>query len=272
MLKQVKLNNGISMPMLGYGTYQIQPMMTRDKVLQAIRLGYRLIDTAQYYGNEDGVGEAIRESGLPRDQFFVTTKVQTSGYQETKAGLDESLHRFKGDYFDLVLIHWPQGNDLETYRALEDALQDGKVRAIGLSNFNQPQVQEIIDNASVKPVVDQIETHLLWQQQRMHDYLTNEGIVHESYSPLFHGGDVLNFPALKQIAQTHGKAPAQVTLRYLTQCGIVVIPKTLNVKHMEDNLDIFDFKLSGSEMSQLRDLDAKQAIDGWPSTMQEDNY
>lgn len=271
-METIQLNNGMKMPMLGYGTYQIQPMITRDKVLQAIRLGYRLIDMAQYYGNEDGVGEAIRESGLPRDQFFVTTKIQTSGYQETKAGLDESLHRFKGDYFDLVLIHWPQGNDLATYQALEDALKDGKVRAIGLSNFNQPQVQAIIDHADVKPVVDQIETHLLWQQQRMHDYLSKEGIVHESYSPLFHGGDVLDFPALKEIAEAHGKTPAQVTLRYLTQCGIVVIPKTLNVKHMEANLNIFDFKLSGQEMAALRDLDQKKAIDDWPSSMQEDNY
>ena len=128
-MKTVRLNNDVIMPMVGYGTYQIPAAKTRDNVLQALRTGYRLIDTAQYYGNEDGVGAALQESGLPRDQVFVTTKVQTSGYLETKRGLDESLRRFNNDYFDLVLIHWPTGNDLETYRALEEAYQDGKVRA-----------------------------------------------------------------------------------------------------------------------------------------------
>ena len=273
LMKTVKLNNGLEMPMIGFGTYQITPNTTLLNVAKALRLGYRMIDTAQYYGNEEGVGEAIKESGLDREQLFVTTKVQTSGYEETKKGLDGSLLDFNQDYFDLVLIHWPMGNDLETYRALEDAYQEGKIRAIGLSNFNELQVQEIIDHSSIKPVVDQIETHILWQQQRMHDYLTANKIVHESYAPLGEGNPgFLDIPILKEIGDKYQKTPAQVTLRYLIQCGIVVIPKSLNTKHMEENIDIFDFELNGEEMAKLRDLDAKKSIDGWPATMQENNY
>jgi diketogulonate reductase-like aldo/keto reductase len=272
-MKIVKLNNGVEMPMLGFGTYQITPNTTLLNVAKAIRVGYRLIDTAQYYGNEGGVGEAIKESGLGREQFFVTTKVQTSGYEETKKGLDESLLNFNQDYFDLVLIHWPTGNDLDTYRALEEAYNEGKVRTIGLSNFNAPQVQEIIDHASVKPTVDQIETHILWQQQRMHDYLTKNDIVHESYAPLGEANPgFLDIPVLKEIGNKYHKSPAQITLRYLIQCGIVVIPKTLNENHMEENINIFDFELSGEDMTKLRDLDEKRAIDGWPASMQEQNY
>lgn len=273
LMKTVKLNNGLEMPMIGFGTYQITPNTTLLNVAKALRLGYRMIDTAQYYGNEEGVGEAIKESGLDREQLFVTTKVQTSGYEETKKGLDGSLIDFNQDYFDLVLIHWPMGNDLETYRALEDAYQEGKIRAIGLSNFNELQVQEIIDHSSIKPVVDQIETHILWQQQRMHDYLTANNIVHESYAPLGEGNPgFLDIPILKEIGDKYQKTPAQVTLRYLIQCGIVIIPKSLNTKHMEENIDIFDFELNGEEMAKLRDLDAKKSIDGWPATMQENNY
>ena len=273
LMKTVKLNNGLEMPMIGFGTYQITPNTTLLNVAKALRLGYRMIDTAQYYGNEEGVGEAIKESGLDRGQLFVTTKVQTSGYEETKKGLDGSLLDFNQDYFALVLIHWPMGNDLETYRALEDAYQEGKICAIGLSNFNELQVQEIIDHSSIKPVVDQIETHILWQQQRMHDYLTANNIVHESYAPLGEGNPgFLDIPILKEIGDKYQKTPAQVTLRYLIQCGIVVIPKSLNTKHMEENIDIFDFELNGEEMAKLRDLDAKKSIDGWPATMQENNY
>lgn len=273
LMKTVKLNNGLEMPMIGFGTYQITPNTTLLNVAKALRLGYRMIDTAQYYGNEEGVGEAIKESGLDRGQPFVTTKVQTSGYEETKKGLDGSLLDFNQDYFDFVLIHWPMGNDLETYRALEDAYQEGKICAIGLSNFNELQVQEIIDHSSIKPVVDQIETHILWQQQRMHDYLTANNIVHESYAPLGEGNPgFLDIPILKEIGDKYQKTPAQVTLRYLIQCGIIVIPKSLNTKHMEENIDIFDFELNGEEMAKLRDLDAKKSIDGWPATMQENNY
>lgn len=272
-MKTVKPNNGIEMPMLGFGTYQITPNTTLLNVAKALRLGYRLIDTAQYYGNEEGVGEAIKESGLDRGRVFVTTKVQTSGYTETRKGLDQSLIDFNQDYFDLVLIHWPMGDNLETYRAIEDAYKEGKVRATGLSNFNAPQVQEIIDNSLIKPTVDQIETHILWQQQRMHEYLTENNIVHESYAPLGEANPGFpDIPVLKEVGRKYQNTPAQVTLRYLIQCGIVVIPKTTNTKHMEENIDIFDFELNVEEMAKLRDLDDKKSIDGWSEAMQEENY
>ncbi len=272
-METVELNNGIFMPMVGYGTYQTAPAVTTKNVLRALRTGYRLIDTAQYYGNEAEVGEALTESGLPRDQVFVTTKVQTSGYAATKQGLDESLRRFNHDYFDLVIIHWPTGNDAETYRALEDAYRDGKVRALGLSNFNAEQVQSIIDGATVMPALDQIETHLNWQQKRMHAYLTSRGMIHESYAPLGEGQrGFLDNPTLVKMADRYHKTPAQVTLRFLVQEGIVVIPKTLNPQHMVDNFNIDDFTIDPADVRVLESLDSRQSIDGWPAAMQEDQY
>lgn len=192
----------------------------------------------------------------------MTTKVRTSGYEETKRELDASLQRFNHDYFDLVLIHWPMGDDAETYRALEDAYHDGKTRAIGLSNFNAAQVQVIIDGATVEPTVDQIETHLMWQQKRMHAYLTSRGMVHESYAPL---GECepgfLDNPTLVKMARRYQVTPAQLTLRFMNQEGIVVIPKTLNPQHMAENLDIFSFTIDQDDLRILEGLDQKKALD-----------
>ncbi len=192
----------------------------------------------------------------------MTTKVRTSGYEETKRELDASLQRFNHDYFDLVLIHRPMGDDAETYRALEDAYHDGKTRAIGLSNFNAAQVQVIIDGATVEPTVDQIETHLMWQQKRMHAYLTSRGMVHESYVPL---GECepgfLDNPTLVKMARRYQVTPAQLTLRFMNQEGIVIIPKTLNPQHMAENLDIFSFTIDQDDLRILEGLDQKKALD-----------
>lgn len=192
----------------------------------------------------------------------MTTKVRTSGYEETKRELDASLQRFNHDYFDLVLIHRPMGDDAETYRALEDAYHDGKTRAIGLSNFNAAQVQAIIDGATVEPTVDQIETHLMWQQKRMHAYLTSRGMVHESYVPL---GECepgfLDNPTLVKMARRYQVTPAQLTLRFMNQEGIVVIPKTLNPQHMVESLDIFSFTIDQDDLRILEGLDQKKALD-----------
>lgn len=272
-MKTIKLNNGIEMPMVGFGTYQTPPEIATGNILQALRTGYRLIDTAQYYGNEAEVGEALTESGLARDQVFVTTKVRTTGYEETKQGIDDSLKRFNHDYFDLILIHWPMEDDLGTYRALEEAYQEGKTRAIGLSNFNAAQVQNIIDQGTVVPAVDQIETHLLWQQKRMHAYLTSKGIVHESYSPLGEGQpQFLENPTLVEMAKLYKVTPAQLTLRFLDQENIIVIPKTLDPKQMVENLHIFDFTIEDKDMKILESLDEKKPLDGWPAAMLEDQY
>lgn len=192
----------------------------------------------------------------------MTTKVRTSGYEETKRELDASLQRFNHDYFDLVLIHRPMGDDAETYRALEDAYHDGKTRAIGLSNFNAAQVQAIIEGATVEPTVDQIETHLMWQQKRMHAYLTSRGMVHESYVPL---GECepgfLDNPTLVKMARRYQVTPAQLTLRFMNQEGIVIIPKTLNPQHMAENLDIFSFTIDQDDLRILEGLDQKKALD-----------
>lgn len=266
-MKYYTLNNDVKIPAIGYGTYLTSPRVTEQEVAQALKVGYRLIDTAQNYGNEREVGAAVRNSGINREEIFVTSKTQTSGYRSTKAGIDTSLKAAGLDYFDLMIIHWPNGNDLDTYRALEDAYHEGKLRAIGLSNFNHQQVQEIIDNSEVVPAVDQIETHLLWQQWGMHEYLQEHGILHESWAPLGEGtGHILSNQTLVRIGQQYGKSPAQVMLRFYVQENILAIPKSTNPDHLKANLDIFNFELSDQDITDIRNEDRRQA-GGWPSTM-----
>ncbi|TGD20471.1 aldo/keto reductase [Levilactobacillus suantsaiihabitans] len=273
-MEYVTFNNGVQMPILGYGTFQTPPAVTAQNVTNAINLGYRSIDTAQVYGTEPGVGTAIANSGLARDQFFVTTKTQTDGYEATAHGLDESLQRLGGDYFDLVLIHWPTTHRLETYRALEDAYQAGKVRAIGLSNFNPKQLDDLLANSHVKPVIDQVETHLFWQQAKLRPYLDAHDIIHESWAPLGEnfGPEMMALPAVTTIAQAHGVTPAQVLLRWLTQQGIVTIPKSTNVDHLATNLASLDFDLTPAEIASLRQFDRHHSIKDWPQSMREDRY
>ena len=205
-METVTLNNGMEMPLLGFGTYQLDENATAAAVLAALKTGYRLIDTAQYYGNEQTVGQAIRQSGIGRDQLFITTKTPLSGYAEAKAGVDDSLMACGVDYLDLMLIHWPVPNFMETYEALEDTVKEGKVRALGLSNFNAAQVQRVLDEARVKPVLDQVETHLLWQQAKLHAYLTEHDLVHQAWSPLGQGTPaILNSPALLALGAKYHK-------------------------------------------------------------------
>lgn len=267
-MKYYKLNNGVQIPAIGYGTYQTSPRITKQQVTNALNAGYRLIDTAQYYGNERQVGAAVNQSGISRDQIFVTSKTDTSGYQSTKAGIDESLRRANLDYFDLMIIHWPTGDDLETYRALEDAYKEGKLRAIGLSNFNHEEVQDIIDNSSVVPAVDQIQTHLTWQQWGMHKYLTDHQILHESWAPLGEGeNNQLANPTLVCIGQKYGKSSAQVIMRFFVQSHILAIPKTTNPEHLKSNIDVFDFSLSDEDIAAIKKEDRRQGVDDWPYSM-----
>lgn len=273
-MEHVTFNNGVQMPVLGYGTFQTPPAITAENVTKAIDLGYRSIDTAQVYGTEPGVGTAIANSDLARDQFFVTTKTQTDGYVATAQGLDDSLQRFGGDYFDLVLIHWPTTHSLETYRALEDAYQAGKIRAIGLSNFNPDQIDDLLANSHVKPVIDQVETHLFWQQAKLHPYLATHDIVHESWAPLGEtfGREMMALPEVTALAEKHGVTPAQVLLRWLTQQGIVTIPKSTNADHIASNLASLDFSLTPDEIASLRQFDRHHSIKDWPQSMREDRY
>lgn len=270
-MKQLTLNNGIKIPIFGFGTYEISPDQTKQAVLSAFEEGYRLIDTAQYYQNEQQVGEAVKASGLNRDEVFITTKTMTDGYEDTKIGLDESLRRSGLDYFDLVLIHWPMGHDIDTWHALEAAYKAGKTRAIGISNFNSRQTLDLIQQSSVRPMVDQIETHLFLQQWKMHEFLEKENIVHESYSPLGNGQqNLMSNPVLTEIGEKYGKSPIQIILRYLVQNDVVTIPRSTNPAHIKSNIDIFDFELDSDDLKRLRVLDERKPIDGWPAEMRED--
>jgi diketogulonate reductase-like aldo/keto reductase len=267
----VILNNGYKMPVIGFGVYQITGQECVQCVKSAIEVGYRHIDTAQMYGNEKEVGDGIRLSKLPRNQIFVTTKVCTSGYQATKQSIEDSIQRFGFPYFDLIIIHWSMSDNLGTYRALEEAYRQGKAKAIGLSNFNERNFLHIYNNCQIKPAVNQIETHLHFAQKKMHNFLTKYGCVHESWSPFGGAGArCLEDSTLKMVAAKYGKTPAQVLLRYLLHCGIVVIPKTVNRNRMIENINIFNFKLNPQDIQILSKCDRGQGM-AW-SGMQEEFY
>lgn len=267
-MKYFTLNNGVRVPAIGYGTYLTPASVAEKNVIDALRIGYRLVDTSQDYGNEGEVGAGVRHSGIPRDQIVFATKVDTDGYKETTEGIDESLRRTGLDYIDLMIIHWPRRDNLGTYKALEEAYKAGKIRAIGLSNYNEQETQDIIDHFDTVPAINQIETHLYWQQRRMHRYLAEKGILHEAWAPLGEGGaHMLSDPALVKIAREHGKSPAQVLLRFEIDEGILVIPKSLNTEHIKDNFDLFDFELTDDEKAALRSRDRREQLSGWPGNM-----
>ena len=252
----VTLNNGVKMPVIGYGVYQVYQSICAQCVKSAIEVGYRHIDTAQMYFNEKEVGDGIRLSGIPRNQIFVTTKTCTNGYIATKNSIEESLKRFGFPYFDLILIHWPQADNIGTYKALEEAYKQGKCRAIGLSNFHEDAFLQIYNNFQTKPTVNQIETHLYFNQRKMHNFLVKYNCIHESWSPFGGAGArMLQDQTLKNVAMKYGKTPAQVLLRYLLHIGVVVIPKTVNKNRMIENISIFNFKLADQDIKLLSSLD-----------------
>ncbi len=268
-MKTFTLNNGVVVTAIGYGTYQTPASVAEQNVIDALHDGYRLVDTAQDYGNEGEVGAGVRHSGIPRDQIVFATKVDTDGYKETTEGIDGSLRRTGLDYIDLMIIHWPRRDDLGTYKALEEAYKAGKIRAIGLSNYNEQETQNIIDHFETVPAINQIETHLYWQQRRMHRYLASKGILHEAWAPLGEGGaHMLSDPVLVRIAEKHGKSPAQVLLRFEIDEDILVIPKSLNPAHVKDNFDLFDFELDEQDKADLRARDRRTQVGwGWPENM-----
>lgn len=270
-MEYLTLNTGIKVPVLGFGTYQIAPSQTKEAVTEAIKAGYRSIDTAQAYHNEAEVGAAVNASDVAREDLFVTTKAMTDGYEETKRGIDDSLERAGLDYFDMMILHWPMAHSVDSYRALADAYHEGKLKNIGISNFNIAQTKEIMASSDVKPVVDQIETHIYLQQGKMHKFLTENNIVHESWSPLAEGArDMMNNQTLVKIGQAHGKSAVQVILRFLTQNKIMTIPRSTNPKHIQENFNIFDFELTPEEMDGIRKLDRREPLSGWPASMRVD--
>lgn len=273
-MEYMTLNNGVEMPILGYGTFQTPPASTAKNVETALKIGYRSIDTAQVYGNEQGVGDALKQSGLSRNDVFITSKTQTDGFEATRRGIDDSLQRLGSDHFDLLLIHWPTRGSLETYRALEDALKAGKTRAIGLSNFNSAQIDNLIQHSTVTPAVDQIETHLYWQQTKLHPYLLDHHIAHEAWAPLGEniGIEMMALPEIKSLAQKYNASPAQVLLRFLTQQQIIAIPKSLNADHVASNFESLDFNLTPEELARLNKFDQHHSIKDWPVSMRETAY
>lgn len=259
----VTLNNGVKMPQLGYGVYQTPPEDTERCVLEAIEVGYRSIDTAQAYGNEEGVGNAIQKCGLPREDLFITTKIWISnaGYEKAKASIAESLHKLQTDYIDLLLIHQPFGDYYGTYRAMEEAYRAGKVRAIGVSNFYPDRYLDLAHFAEIKPAVNQVETHVFQQQKIAKEYLEKNGTQIMSWGPFAEGkNDYFNNPVLKDIAAAHGKSAAQVALRFLLQSDVVLIPKSVHKERMEENFNVFDFALTDEEMARIEALDTGKSL------------
>lgn len=262
-MEYVTLNNGVKMPKLGYGVYQTPPEETERCVLEAIDAGYRSIDTAQAYGNEEGVGNALAKCGLPREEFFITTKVWISnaGYEKAKASIEESLKKLQTDYIDLLLIHQPFGDYYGTYRAMEEAYKVGKVRAIGVSNFYPDRFLDMHHFAEIKPAVNQVETHVFQQQKTAKEYMRKNGCQIMSWGPFAEGkNDYFNNPVLKEIGAKHGKSVAQTALRFLLQSDVVVIPKSTHKERMEENFHVFDFELTEEEMAQIEKLDGGESL------------
>lgn len=257
-MQTVKLNNGVEMPVLGYGVFQVPPEMCERCVSEAISVGYRLIDTAQAYYNEEGVGRAITRCGVPRSQLFLTTKIwiTNAGEEKAAASIDESLRKLRTDYIDLLLIHQPFSDYTGTWRAMEKALREGKVRAIGLSNFYPDRFVDMAEYAEIKPAVNQLKTNVFSQQWDAEAEMKPYGTHIMAWGPLAQGDpDLQSNPVLAGLAEKYGKTPQQVALRYLVQRDIIAIPKSTHVERMKQNLDVFDFALTPEEMESIRPLD-----------------
>ena len=254
----VTLNNGVTMPMAGIGTFLLTPDEAEASVLSALQCGYRLIDTANAYVKEKAVGRAMKKSGVERKDIFLETKLWPSFYEQADA-VDKTLERLDTDYIDLLLIHQPAGNYVAGYKQMEKAYQEGKVKAIGLSNFNTRQIQEILDICEVKPAVLQTEVHPYSQEKELKSFLSDEGIVIQAWYPLGHGDKALQQEShFTELGKKYGKSNAQIILRWHIQAGNIVIPGSKNPEHIKANLDLFDFSLTDEEMAKIAAMDKKQ--------------
>lgn len=262
-MKNIQLNNGIEMPQLGYGVFQVAPQEAERCVLDALSVGYRMIDTAQAYQNEEGVGAAIKKSGVAREDIFLVDKIWFSNYQgqDPARSIDDSLHKLGTDYIDLMLLHQPYGDRYNAYRALENALKAGKVRAIGVSNFYPDHLIDLCHFMDVIPTINQVETHVFCQQIEAHKYMKELDVRLMSWGPLAEGkNNLFTNETLVAIGNKHGKTAAQVALRYLLQQGIIIIPKSVRKERMEQNLQLFDFTLTDNDMDEILKLDTGKSL------------
>lgn len=262
-MKTIKLNNGIEMPQIGYGVYQVSPDECERCVSDALKTGYRMIDTAQAYHNEEGVGRAVKNSGINRSDIFIVSKVWISnyGYEKAKASIDDSLRKLQTDYIDLMLLHQPFCDRYGAYRALEDAYREGKLRAIGVSNFYPDHLIDLASNVDIVPAVNQVETHVFNQQTETQKIMEEFGTHIMSWGPLAEGrNNLFSNETLTKTGNSHGKSVAQIALRWLIQRGVIIIPKSVHIERMEQNLDIFDFELSDEEMAEIATLDTGKSL------------
>ena len=260
------LNNGISMPLIGFGTFLLQGEDCKNAVREAISAGYRMIDTAEAYGNEGAVGDGIRESGIDRKELFLVTKVNFKSYEHARETVKNSLRLLGTDYLDLVLLHWPFANYYAAWCELESLYAEGIIRDIGVSNFEPDRLVDLIAYNKVKPAVNQIETHLYCQRVAEHEWEEKYGVAHMAYAPLGQGraNEMYAEPTVRELAGKYGKTPAQILLHRTVQDGVAVIPKSIHPEWMKENFDIFDFALTAEELNRLRALDKASPMIGNP--------
>lgn len=261
-MEYVTLSNGVKMPILGYGVYQVTQAECEHCVLDALKVGYRSLDTAQSYFNEEQVGNAVKKSGVPREEIFLTTKVwiEHYGYEQAKQSVIDSMKKLQTDYIDLVLLHQPFSDYYGAYRALEDLYRDGKIRAIGISNFYPDRMVDIASFAEIKPMVNQVETHPLNQQKTAKEWMDKYNVQIEAWAPFGEGrGEMFSNSVLSEIAKAHSKSVAQVILRWNIQRGVVVIPKSTHIERMKENFSVFDFELTDAEMNSIALLDKNES-------------
>jgi diketogulonate reductase-like aldo/keto reductase len=263
-MQKVKLNNGVEMPILGFGVFQVTDLAECERsVVDAIETGYRLIDTAQSYMNEEAVGRAIKRSGVPREELFITTKlwINSNGYEGAKKTFENSLRKLQLDYLDLYLIHQPYGDVYGEWRAMEELYKEGKIRAIGVSNFHPDRLMDLITHNEIVPAVNQVETHPFHQQTEAQQFMIENNVQIESWGPFAEGkNDIFNNQLLKSIGAKYNKSIAQVILRWLTQRGVVAIPKSVRKERMAENLNSLDFQLTAEEMEKIKTLDTNASL------------
>jgi len=255
------------MPVLGLGTFLMNdPSACKKNVLDAIGIGYRLVDTAQGYGNEDQIGNAIAQCAVPREELFITTKVWFKNYEHTRVSVEKSLRKLQTEYLDLVLLHWPFGNTYAAWRALEEMYAEGKIRAIGVSNYNAARLIDLIEYNKVIPAVNQIETNLISQQVENRKWMDKYNVQHQGYAPFGQGrmDDMYNDPQLTLVAEKYNKTVRQIVLRFQLQSGVIVIPKSVNAERMKENFEVFDFELTNDDMALLQGFDKAAPMIGNP--------